>query len=57
MGHENGKTYRDEAYVYSQTTKLARQLHSIGSLGATDGASLDPSNSSPPVGLDPERRS
>ena len=57
IGHENGKTYRDEAYVYSQTTRLALQLHSIGNPSATDGTSLDPSDSSPPVGLDPERRS
>ena len=56
-GHENGKTYRDEAYVYGQTTQLARQLHAICSAVATGGTSLDPSDSSPPVGLDPERRS
>lgn len=56
-GHENGKTYRNEAYVYSQTTRLARQLYAIGNPSATDGTPVDPSDSSPPVGLDPERRS
>ena len=55
-GHENGKTYRNEAYVYSQTTRLARQLHALGTPDPKDGTDLDPSDSSAPVGLDPERR-
>ncbi|MFW2350765.1 hypothetical protein [Qipengyuania sp.] len=54
LGAENGRVYRDLAYVYEQTCRLARQLRA-----AVDGTSdsdiqLDPA-SPPPVGLDPER--
>lgn len=56
LGAENGRIYRDEAYVYGQTCKLARQLKSLTQDESDGGGALDLSRSSPPVGLDPERR-
>lgn len=56
LGAENGRTYRDEAYVYGQTCKLARQLTSLGKSDGDTGVPLDLSNASPPVGLHPEKR-
>ena len=53
---ENGKTYRDEAYVYGQTTRLAWQLAAIANPERANGVPIDLSASSMPVGLDPERR-
>ena len=57
LGAENGRVYRDEAYVYRQTTALARQLAALTKAEGEGGTPLDQSSSSPPVGLDPERRS
>ena len=56
LGAENGRIYRDEAYVYTQTRNLALQLKTLTRLDGDSGVPLDLSASSPPVGLDPERR-
>lgn len=55
LGAENGRVYRDIAYVYSQTCKLARQLKAAIDGKCDSDTQLDPA-SPPPVGLDPERR-
>ena len=55
LGAENGRVYRDIAYVYSQTCRLARQLRSAVDGTSDSDTQLDPA-SPPPVGLDPERR-
>ena len=56
LGAENGRVYRGEAYVYEQTRKLALQLKALTQSEGDRGVPLDLSASSPPVGLDPERR-
>lgn len=55
LGAENGRVYRDIAYVYSQTCRLARQLRAAVDGTSESDTQLDPA-SPPPVGLDPERR-
>lgn len=55
LGAENGRVYRDIAYVYTQTCRLARQLRAAVDGRGDSDTQLDPS-SPPPVGLDPERR-
>ncbi len=58
LGAENGRVYRDEAYVYGQICILARQLTALGkSLSESESSfPLDLSSTSPPVGLHPEKR-
>lgn len=51
LGAENGRVYRDEAYVYHQCTNLASQLHAIGE----GKPKPDQSEPPPPTGLDPYR--
>ena len=55
LGAENGRVYRDIAYVYSQTCRLARQLRAAMD-GKNDSDTKLDTASPPPVGLDPERR-
>ena len=55
LGAENGRVYRDIAYVYSQTCRLARLLRAAVDGTSDNNTQLDPA-SPPPVGLDPERR-
>lgn len=55
LGDENGRVYRDIAYVYEQTCRLARQLKATVDGQGGRNTQLDPT-SAPPVGLDPERR-
>lgn len=55
LGAENGRVYRDIAYVYSQTCRLARLLKAAVDGKSDSDTQLDPA-SPPPVGLDPERR-
>jgi len=55
LGAENGRVYRDLAYVYKQTCRLARQLRATVDGKDDSDIQLDPA-SPPPVGLDPERR-
>ena len=52
MSAENGQTYRDEHYVFTQCTNLARQLAAAGG-GMGSGVPIDTSSFTvPPVGLD-----
>ncbi len=55
LGAENGRLYRDIAYVYEQTCRLARQLRATVDGERESDPQHDPA-SPPPVGLDPERR-
>ena len=55
LGAENGRVYRDIAYVYAQTCRLARLLKAAVDGKSDSDTQLDPA-SPPPVGLDPERR-
>ena len=55
LGAENGRVYRDIAYVYAQTCRLARQLSAAVNGTSESDTQLDPA-SPPPIGLDPERR-
>ena len=55
LGAENGRVYRDIAYVYAQTCRLARLLKTAVDGTSDSDTQLDPA-SPPPVGLDPERR-
>lgn len=49
LGQENGRIYRDERYMARETTRLAGQLHAIGT-GAPMPLMEGPP---PPMGLDP----
>ena len=55
LGAENGRVYRDIAYVYGETCRLAQQLRATVDGKGDSDTQPDPAPP-PPVGLDPERR-